>query len=169
MLRAGNSPFDLFSPVSSPWRGIMCVLTFGWQQLSLVSCTILLCNPQHCHLCTLHTWVSRARGDEYWVVNVSSCIPMWCLQERDGPNFIYLRREETDALLYWFPPLETWVGAKNNPLVINLRVFILLHFADMIYSSSFIPTLPIQPLNWNILASTFFPDHCVIPLSSNLT
>ena len=48
-------------------------------------------------------------------------------------------------------------------------LFILLHFAGMIYSSSFIPTLPIQPLNWNILASTFFPDHCVIPLSSNLT
>ena len=48
-------------------------------------------------------------------------------------------------------------------------LFILLHLAGMIYSSSFIPTLPIQPLNWNILASTFFPDHCVIPLSSNLT
>ena len=76
MLRAGNSPFDLFSPVSSPWRGIMCVLTFEWQQLSLVSCTILLCNPQYCHLCTLHTWVSS--GGECWVVNVSSCIPILC-------------------------------------------------------------------------------------------
>ena len=68
--------------------------------------------------------------------------------------------------------LDQWaasVGGKNKPLVTDSSLFILLHFAGMIYSSSFIPTLPIQPLNWNILASTFFPDHCVIPLSSNLT
>ena len=43
------------------------------------------------------------------------------------------------------PPLMSNL-AKNKPLVINLKLFILLSFADLIYLNSFIPTLAILAL-----------------------
>ena len=59
--------------------------------------------------------------------------------------------------------------AKNKPLVINLKFiyFALVCWFDLLERfhshASYLNTQK-QSVNWNILASTFYTDHCVIPI-----
>ena len=164
MQAAGKFSSWSFSQVSSPWRGIMYVLTFigTVNDNSCPSLAALLLCKFELDLSPLnitHIGVRRRR-----VVNSHTFY--W-----HNSRFVFT----SDNVYCHNGTHPSWQmhqiphSAKNKPLVINLN---FIYFApvcwfDLLEQFHSHATYPLvstqkQSLNWNILASTFFTDHCVI-------
>ena len=188
-MQLGTQVLIFLTSLKSREGDYVCVLTFGWQQLSLVTGILMQ---------DIVTFVRYAHGCERGGRVVGGAVQGWChhtnvdvadssVVDWSSRSQFYLfyhrlswRRaaaqlagrctldSPSTPLTVQRPPLaptqaqSSWKQTSCNQLEICLFCStLLIWFTWTVLFPRYLATQK-QPLKWNILPGTFFTDHCVI-------